>query len=354
MATEQIGVMSFEELDGLGARMDSVEIKSIDYKAIADLDSGTVTSATSTTVTDTTKTWVDNEWVDKLVRLECTLTSRFTYALVLSNTSTRLTFDDPLPAEPTASCTYRIIDTVVLTDADLNTIIACDIRDNTCGVILPLSKVSIERRYAQVYNELANNGDHTTVVMCRGANRQLGQKFGELNHRYEGVRLHAHTWGVPHWDVIQVFNVKRFANGAWVVAEAIATTAYEFLGDTGKLTYEPPKRFMALDVAGKQWLRYTSLLSRSFLILTSVVVEKTGGGNSIIEIAYAKRSGSTGVVTQITNRVGVAKLAVAGQATITTQFNVSLNHNDEIILIAKRDTGTIEVLTGSSIDLIEL
>jgi hypothetical protein len=354
MATERQGKMTFDELDSLNDRMVGVTTKTVNYVAIPDLGSGNVVSATNTSITDTNKSWAINILVDKLVKITCSITGRFFYGLILSNTSSTITFDDVLLETPTTNCTYRIIDTVVLDGDDLNTIVACDIRQNSCGVVLPRAVVQDEREFVQVYNELANNGDHSTVVMCRGTERQLGQKYGELNHKYEGVRLHVHTWMAPHWDVLQTFNIGRYADGNWIVDENITNSAFQYIGDVGKIVFDAPKRFQPINVSGKLWLRYTSLLTRRFLVLASISIEKVGGGNTITEISLAKRDASTGVVTQLTGRIGVSRLSVAGQATISFTSKVDLNHNDEIILIGRRDTGTIIIQTGSGLDVIEI
>lgn len=330
-------------------------VKTINYVAVPDLDSGAVTSATVNSITDTSKSWTVNEWVDRLVRVDCSISERFQYALVLSNTADTLIFDNNFQfGTPTSTCTYRIIDTIVLSKTDQDTIIATDIRVNSCAVVLPNSIEANERKYVHAYNELANNGDHSTIIMCRGAERQLGFKYGELNHRYEGVKLYTHTWNIPHWDVLQTYNIKRFANGNWVATENITSTTWQYLGDTGSLVYDPPKRFQAVNVAGKQWLRYTSLITRDFIVTLNIAIEKTDGGNSVIECAVAKRDGITGVVTNITGRIGVARLAVAGQSTVTASIAINLKHNDEIIVIGQRSAGTIVIQQGAGLDVIEI
>lgn len=332
-----------------------VGIKVINYTVPAgDLDSGNVSSGTLTTLVDTTKSWDINEWVDKVVKITCTLTSVFQYGLVLSNTATTLTFDKNLFNAPQSTCVYRIIPTMILDKLDLDTIIAVDNRLNDCGIVLPPSDDAVERKYVHAYNELSENGTHSTIMMCRDGDRQLGAPYGELNHRYEGVRLHVHTWGTPHYDVLQVFNVKRFASSYWSVDESIPTTTFAYIGDTGKLINDKAKRFLAVDVSGKQWLRYTSLVPSDFNLRFNASLLKSDGGSSTIEISFAKRDGETGIVTDLTERIGAARLSVAGEATAVVEIPVSLKRNDEIIAIARRTAGTIVLQAGSSIDITEL
>ena len=330
-------------------------IKTINYTVPSgDLESGSISTATINSLTDATKNWSVNQWKDKVVKISCPVTSVFQYGLVLSNTQTTIVFDKSLLNLPSNTCVYRIIPTVAIDKVDLDTIVAIDNRLNDCGVVLPNSVDAIERKYVHVYNELSENGTHQTIIMCRGADRQLGFPYGELNHRYEGVRLHVHTWNTPHWDVLQVFNVKRFAGSYWSVDESISSVSFAYLGDTGKLINDKAKRFLAVDVDGKQWLRYTSLVPSDFRLQFQASLLKSDGGSSTIEISFAKKDGVTGVVTELTERIGVARLSVSGEATAVVDIPVSLKRNDEIIAIARRTAGAIVLQTGSSIDIIEL
>lgn len=330
-------------------------VKTINYTVPSDdLDSGNVSSGTETTLTDSAKTWEVNEWVDKVVKIECSLTSVFQYGLVLSNTEDTLTFDKELLNTPQATCTYRIIPTLIVDKLDMDTIIAVDNRLNDCGIVLPPSDSAVERKYVHAYNELSDNGTHQTIMMCRDGDRQLGVPYGELNHRYEGVRLHVHTWGTPHYDVLQVFNVKRFASSYWDVDEPISSASFVYMGGTGKLINDKAKRFLAVDVSGKQWLRYTSLVPSDFNLRFNASLLKTDVGNSVVDISFAKKDGITGVVTELTERIGVARLSVAGELTAVVEIPVSLKRNDEIIAIARRSAGTVKLQAGSSIDIAEL
>lgn len=319
-----------------------------------DIDSGTVSSPTISSISDPTKTWEVDIHKDKVVRICSNDGATFQFGLVLSNTIDTLTFDDDLLDLPDITCNYRILPTLVLADVDLDSIMAVDVRLNSCGVVLPYSTIDNERRYIHVYNELALNGDHTTVMMCRGTERQLGFKYGTLEHRYEGVRLHPHQLNMPHWDVLQVFNVKRFASAYWSADETIASTTFSYLGDIDKLVLDYKKRFVTVDREGKRWAKYTSLVPSDFTITISALIEKLDGGSAVVEVAIAKRDYETGVVTVLSERIGVGRLSVAGRSTITVAIPVSLAHNDELICVARRDVGSILLKTGSSAYIKEL
>ena len=319
-----------------------------------DIGSGTATSGTTNSLTDTTKTWTVNQHVDKVVKISDSTLGIFEYALVLSNTSNTLVFDDVLLTTPVATNAYRILNTYPIEYNKLDTIVAMDVRENCGAVVLPVSNEDIERNYAHIYNERALNGDHHTIVMCRGTERQLGNKYGTLEHRYEGVRLHAHTWLTPHWDVLQTYNIKRFASAYWSVDEPITTTDFAYLGDTTKLVLDKKKRFTSIDRSGKRWIKYTSLVPSDFHVTFNCLVSKTDGGNSVIEFSLAKYDYETDTITEMTERIGVIRLSVAGEGTVSVTMPVSLTHNDEIICIARRSAGTIVLQTGSSIEISEL
>lgn len=362
MSTEIITnpqVVTVTQVKGLkgdkGEKGDTPTITTINFIVPAgDIDSGTVSNPTLTSISDPSKGWGIDAHKDKVVRICSNDGSTFQYALVLSNTSNTLTFDDNLLILPDVTCGYRILPTLVLTDEELDSITAIDLRLNSCGVVLPNSTVENERRYAHIYNELTLNGDHTAVIMCRGAERQLRTKYGTLEHKYEGVRLHAHQLGIPHWDVLQVFNVKRFASAYWSVDEPIDSTTFAYLGDIDKIVIDQKKRFVSVDREGKRWARYTSLVPTDFTITFDALIEKLDGGSAIVEITIAKKEFETGLITILNQRIGVGRLSVAGQSTITVTVPVSLAHNDELICVARRDTGLINLQAGSSAYIKEL
>ena len=329
------------------------KLQYINYKAPAtDLYNGTATGGSLTTLVDTNANWEVDQWKDKVVKIQRNGGSDFEFDNVLSNTSNTITFDSDLLYAPSAGNSYRILNTLQLSQSQLDTMIDLDIEDNCCAVLLPPSTLDIERKYAHVYVERAVDGTHIAPIVCYGTDVQNGVKYGTLEHRYEGVRLHAHTCNIPHWDIIQTYGVDRFATGYWNANEAIASTTWAYLGNMTALTYDNKKRFVEYDRSGKKWIRYTSLVPQSFSVKLNVRVSKTGAGGEA-SFSVAKRDGTTGVVTNLDSRL-VSTLFGGGDgvATVTLTVPVTLSRNDEIIAIARRNTGTFSVLAGSQIEVI--
>jgi hypothetical protein len=323
----------------------------IDFSPIAPFVTSTVTSGTLNTLTDTTATWTVDQFKDKGVKIWRNGGADYEWGIVLSNTADTLTFDDDLIFAPCELCGYQIVDTLVLRTQDMPLIAALNLADNNCAVILPNSVPLNERKYCHVYVEVAHNGTTSSAVICRGTERQLGAKYGELLTRGEGVRLYGHQWVIPHWDLLDTFNIKRFANGYFDANESVATTDYAPVG--ANLVYDKSRRFVKYDRSGINYVRYTSLFQREFLLKFSCTVTKTGTGGEMT-IGFAKRDGITGVLTNLTTRIASTKFGGGdGIADIVVEVPVLLNRNDEIVPIAKRDAGTFAITAGSSVSIIE-
>jgi hypothetical protein len=310
------------------------------------------TGGTLNTLEDTTAAWTTDQWIDKAVKIKRNGGNDYEWAIVLSNTATVLTFDDDLIFAPCPLCTYDILDTLVLSAEDMPLIAALDLRDNSCGVILPNSTIANERKYCHIYVEMAHNGNTSAGIICRGTERQLGAKNGELLARGEGVRLYAHQWVVPHWDIILTQGVKRFANGYFDADEPVASETFVPVG--ANLVYDKNRRFVPYDRDGIIWARYTSLFPREFILKFSCTVSKTGGVGEM-SVSFAKRDGITGDITFLTTRVTTTRFASGtGIADLIAEVPVLLGRNDEVVPIASRTNGTFAVAQGSSVSVIEL
>lgn len=319
----------------------STPTKTIDKKPVSLGITGNVTAQTPNSITDNTKAWIVDEFKDKAVKLDTGVVAE--YAIVLSNTEDTLVFDDVL-LNPAAS--YSIIDSLVVNPSDLDCIIALDIIDACCAVILPLSTVSIERGYVHAYIERAVNGLYKAPIMCRGTQRQAGQKYGTLEHQGEGVRLHAHMWGVPHWDIIQTYNITRLASAYWTVPQTVNSSSWApVLG----MIADKAKRF-TLDSG---WFRYLSLLPRMLKVTFTANITKSGGVGDM-DISIAKRD-AAGVITfldyiQSSSRFGSG----VGNTTITVDLLVELTYRESLVAIAQRSGGTFQIDPGSNLIIEEL
>jgi hypothetical protein len=331
-------------------------LNSFDYKPPAGyLYEGAVTSGTMTTMTDDTASWTVDEWKDKVIKITRNGDSDFENAVIFSNTATVLTFDDDLIFEPCALCNYKILHTYAIEDSQMDMILALDLRESECGVLLPTSTVENERKYVHVYIEKSLSDDtFIAPIICRGLDRQAGIKYGELISSSEGVRLHTHQWYQPHWDIIQTYNIKRFATGYWDADEAINSTTFVPIGVN--LVYDNLRRFVPYDRDGIQWVRYRSLIEHFFMVSFIADISKAGGGVNEVEICALHRSGKTGVITLLDNRVTSTRFGAGeGKFIISGEVPVTLNRNDEVAPAIRKigATGTFFVSAGSTLKIIQ-
>lgn len=322
------------------------------------LYSSNATSGTQTTLTDTLANWVIDQWKDKIVKIKREGGIDFEFAVVETNTSNTLIFDDTLIFIPCELCTYEILVTFVVEPYFLPLIVAVNLTTNNCGILLPKSTKQIERQSFHAYVERSLNGDNICPIMCKGLDRQAGVKYGTLEHQSEGVRLYAHQWVVQHWDIIQTYNIKRLA-AAYFSLDELITTANNVWGVSGNenvLIYDKKKRFAERVREGKVWSIYTSLLVRDFRITIDTTIKKTGGGQGEFYVSLAKRDGVTGAVTFFNTEgrfAGTKFGGVDGIESIAVKIPISLKRNDEIAIATMRTSSTMTIAEGSTIDLIE-
>jgi len=326
----------------------------IDYTAPAtNLYDGTVNSGTVKSLTDTRASWTVNEWINKIVKIYKAGGTDFTFAVVESNTSNTLTFDDKLIIIPCDTCSYSIINTIDLENQDLPVVIALNIEDNQAGVLLPKSDSDNERRYIHPYIERASNGTYIAPVICRGTDRLLGAKYATLEHFGEGIRLLPHTYLIDHFDALFVTNVERLATGYMANDEAVTTTTFAPVGNEANLIYDNKKRFVEVIRSGKKWLRYTSLIPRTFLISFTAAIIKGSEGEGELDISLRLRL-DTGVEEDLTTRISMSSFgAEQGVETIIVEVPVALQRDYEVIPISRRNKKTFSIGAGSTIKVIE-
>ena len=316
------------------------------------LYSGNVSSGTTATLTDTSANWEVNQWKDKIVKIFREGDTDFEFAVVESNTADTLTFDDDLIFIPCSLCTYDILVTFVVEPYFLPILIAVNLETNNSGILLPKSTPQIERTSFHAYIEMSLNGNNRCPVMCRGAERQAEAKYGLLEHKSEGVKLYPHQWMRPHWDIIDTFNIKRLASGYFSQPELITTAnnVWGVVGDEGTLVYDNKKRFTEVIRESKVWLRYTSLLVRTFRTTIDLVISKTGGGQGEFHLSGAKRDGETGDITYFYLDNRLAKTRFGGQdgiQDININIPMELKRNDEIAILGLKTASTMTVSSGT-------
>lgn len=326
--------------------------KYINYKPEnTNIYEGLANSGTITTLTDNTAIWEVDSLVDKVV---CIVKDSICYyAVILSNTPTQLTFDDNLEIIPNSLTSFRILNTLVIDDSNMDLLVALDILDNECAVLLPLAVTAIERRYIHTYIETAINGFYRVPIICRGTDRQAGNKYGTLEHKGEGVKLQAHTWYSGHYDIIQTYNIKRYASGYFDTNESVTSTSWQIVGNIGNLIYDNYKRFVEKEISGKNQLTYTSLLMRDFSVKFNANVIKTGAGGEL-EISIAVYDKETDTIIYLDDRVSTTLFGGGeGVRVISVTVPVELIKSDRVLLVSRITTGTFSIGAGSTVEIVE-
>lgn len=323
-------------------------VKGYDYTATSDQVSGSVTAQTPNTVSDSTKTWTVNQYVGSVVKMSSAAGVE-DYGIVLSNTATTLTLDDNhLNA---TWVTYRILDTYTV--EDINSISSFNITANDCAITLPDVASVDERTFVQVYVEQSNNGDHKVAVVCKGTNRQRGKKWGSLIHKYEAVTLWTHRLVSNHWDILNLENVKRFANLTTTGNLSIASATYATILSFASLSLPFSRRYSLINTGGIGWLKYESIVTTQISVSGALIVQRTGGGTSLVELTVRKKKYVDGSIVDSTIKT-MANFSGDETKTIPIEIALEVDPFDEITLIARRDAGTINLLSGTSLLIKEM
>jgi len=252
-------------------------LRSVDYKPpLGYLYEGSVTSGTINSLTDSSANWEIDEWVGKAIKIKKNGGSDFENGVILSNTTDTLTFDSNLIFEPCSLCAYQILHTYEIKKDELDIIVALNLEDSECAVVLPKSTPDIERRSAHIYIERSNGNNFTAPIICKKDDTMANVKYGELIYRTKGIRVYAHQWLSPHWDIIQTYNIKRFATGYWDADESITATTFTAFG--ANIVYDNLRRFIPYTRDDVAWIRYRSLIERPFMISFIADISKSGGG----------------------------------------------------------------------------
>lgn len=320
-------------------------VKSNEYTTSAELDSGTVTSQTANTITDAGQSWVANVYAGKVVRM-LTANGEEDYGIIQSNTADTLTLDDN-HANLTFT-TYSIIYTVEL--PEVNSITAFNVTDYG-AIVLPLVASLPDVSPVQVFLE-TSDGTKGLIVMCSGTDRQRGLKWGKLIYRYESVELLSDISN-DHWDINALEGIKRYGSFATNTDLAITSAVYQEVLTTGTIDLGQARRFSILTDGGTDWLKYDSIISQDFRLSGAIPIQRSGGGTSLVELKIRVKRFATGLDEDSVIKT-LAEFNGDDTKTIPIDIPFSLQPYDQITLIAQRDAGTINILTGASLIFSEM
>jgi hypothetical protein len=210
-----------------------------------------------------------------------------------------------------------------------------------------------ERSRYKVYNELANNGDFKTIVMCRGLDRLRGNKYLSLDHKHEGADLYVHYFGSDHYDILNIDAVKRYASVRANASLSVASATYANIMTYASINHLDAKRFIKRNISGIYWLKYKSLVTTKMLLTGALSVEKSGGGAaSNVNITVRVKRGLDTI--DFTDSEAITRLPANDIKSVPLSILLELQKNDEITIIAKRNSGTISILDGSTFTIAEI
>lgn len=323
--------------------------KYLDLVSTPSLVVSTITGATINSITDSTKTWTVNQWADKVVKI---YNGEYDYGLVLSNTTTTITFDANLTVTPTVGHSYKILDAYILTDDNLDIMVSGDATDNDVAIILPLVNPNINRRTVNLYQE---KGTNQFVNICRGADRQYGYKYGVLLSRTESVTLKAHVYTPNHYDIFSTSGIKRFVTAYLTANEDVGgLNVYTPVGNTSNVTVDGIRRFTQVNRSGKVWYKYNSLFDRKVAVTGEFILIKSGGGSATLDILVLLYDPTTGLTTEINVRTSSTVMSLNNKFVIPFSTVVDLKYNQEIVVAFRKNGDSFSLQSGSSIEIREI
>jgi hypothetical protein len=316
-----------------------------------DIDAGAVVSyAAETKIVTVADKEYDSSITGKVV--EFVDTNLRYYALI--NGAEGSTFSiDAVPAfEPTATATYRILNTFEIDINDVPVVNAFDLISNLndCAVLMPYSLEAIERE--QIINYIEKGNGHRVVIMFREDEYALGSKYITLEGFQETLGFMPHQWILPHFDVIFEKNIMRKATGYYNDSKvAINGGDWALIQPANKITFDFLKRFDVVTIEGQDKLMYKSLLGRLFNVFANIIVTKTGAAGDC-SIAVEKYTAETDTTEVIETRIGRSYFgAGTGTQILTLCVPVELKIGDTVALVGKEDGGTYAIQTGSHLTI---
>lgn len=327
-------------------------INSIEYKGVAGSNAINIVSATINTITVADDTFEVNEHAGKCVMVNYA-NNDYRFALIKSNTTEVLTLDEDLPAIP--SLTIKIYPVYYLTDDMLDLLLSIDASVDRAIIALPKATTLNDRHFVHAYVRVNKTTPLANIIICQNGDTINGEKYAELYDVGEGVRLHAHVLNnETHWDVIQTYNIRRFAAGYWTGTKSIPTVAYGAIAGR-YLDYDMSKRFVYYtDTNNQVQLRYTSLLTKTFIVNINAILTKTAGTGDCNITIGVMRAGATELEI-LSDRAAVTRFSeTTGTMMVSTQIPVTLNYGDELVPVGYTEEGTFIIDAGSNLTILEI
>lgn len=314
-------------------------VTSVDEQFTVPAINGTATGGSYGTLEDSTASWTPDAFMGMVIDVESNGASCST--IISGNTADTLTFDDDLPFE-TDGKAYTIRDTYTIDNDDLPILLALDTTIPDCpgAVVLPPVTSDNERRSISLYLE-AMGADRDVRVVCSGTDRMRGSKWFCLKSVQEAIMLSPHLWGVPHFDVLSTYNIKRFTATKNTTDVTVDSSTWVPVNQNMIPTMD--RRFQPRDIGGQMYQEYNSLLAQPMKISYTGQIEKAGGGVGEFHLALRVIDAS-GTITDYTVEEASTRFASGeGVQNLTLTVPVMMSFRDKIGLIAYR-TGTADFI----------
>jgi hypothetical protein len=218
---------------------------------------------------------------------------------------------------------------------------------------MPLVSSQDDRDFLRVYCEKATGDSRKVAIVCTGADRQRSFKYGFLENVYEAVQFFVHKVAPNHWDIFNIEGVKRYGTLSLTANQALTSATYTNIMAFAGSSASSLRRFDLVNRTSIAWLKYQSISTLRFHVSGSVIVTRSGGGDSLIEVAVRVKRFVGGAIEDSTKK---AKVRFSGDSTQTVALDVDieLHPYDEVTIIARRDAGTVTIETDTNIVFTEM
>ena len=333
--------------DDISNEIGAIETHSETLTAAADEASGTATNVNSSLgwLEEITANFVVDAYVGKVCLLE--EGSKKECALIISNTNTKLTFDESLE-NSYFTPNYRILDTKTIT-SEKEQIIACDTTVNDMAIVLPTVSASNDRKKIEIYTEDGNNKVYIVAPEINKIKISDTIKWLCLEATNELVELKPHNVSGAHFDLTNLVFSQSFCSmyrtDDYTTAES--TNPHSLMASDGNMNVDNIRRFNELIDNGFNTYAYASPKKKLFFLQANIVINKNAGGSTAGEYSIYFRKNENPLNRIVTTTFGNSD----GTQTLVINDVVELERGDRIDLYGERtsDTGVYTIIAGSSI-----
>lgn len=304
----------------------------VDVTTAAPAYIGTATGGTTTTLNDTTKTFTA---ISGKALLFTSGANQGQSRAIQSFTTTSITVTEAFPFAIAASDAYEVIQTTVLTNANLNSVYAFYVTQNH-AVILPSVSPVINGSTNFYYAETVTAGKSLTFICAAGQTIDGVSPNPNFSAAREGVLHVAHNTASPHWDTLASVGLQAFATNCSSASFSV-TTSQNVFQPLQNIVLNSAQRFIA-PTGNVNRLQYTSIIPRTLPVVCVVNAKSDTANSQIFTLKLRKFTKSTGLTTDVDCAIGEITLNGAQDtSSITVIGNVSFAIGDQVWAEIKND-----------------